>query len=310
MTRAVNYTRLPTERPHPNSRSLDRLSVPQLLRLMNGEDARVPRAIARVIPQVARAVSLLVTTLRAGGRLFFLGAGTSGRLGVIEAAECPPTFSTPPAMIQAIIAGGRQAVFRSREGAEDDRQRAREEIRRRIHANDVVVGIAASGVTPFVEAGLRAAKRQGARTVLVTCHPQARAHCQLDGLIAPQIGPELITGSTRLKAGTATKLILNMLTVATLVQLGKVYGHWMVEVRPTSRKLNARAVRIIQELAGVSSRRAAHLLRQARGQTKLAIVMAARDIGHRQARRLLRRHDGSLTAILTRQPTRPDPDQT
>ncbi|MBI3320572.1 MAG: N-acetylmuramic acid 6-phosphate etherase [Candidatus Omnitrophica bacterium] len=298
MSTANGYDCLPTEQPHPKSRHLDRLSTTNLPRLMNREDAGVPRAVARVIPQVARAVSLIERSLRRGGRLFFLGAGTSGRLGVIEAAECPPTFSTPPRMIQALIAGDRPAVFRSQEGAEDDRARARRDVNRRIRAGDVVVGIAASGVTPFVEAGLRAARTRGASTVLVTCHPQTMLRPTVDVLIGPTIGPELLTGSTRLKAGTATKLILNMLTLATMVRLGKVYGNRMVDVRPTSRKLRARAVRIIQELVGASPQEAARWLRRSRGEVKTAVVMASRKIDARPARRLLARHDGKLRQIL------------
>jgi len=298
MPRVIRYARLPTEQPNPTSRSLDRLSIVQILRLMNREDLLVPRVVARVIPQIARAVSLMVEGLHSGGRLFFLGAGTSGRLGVIEAAECPPTFNTPPAMIQAIIAGGRRAVVRSREGAEDDRRHASQEVKRRVRPNDVVVGIAASGVTPFVEAGLEAARTQGATTVLLAAHQHVRLRSLVDVLIAPQVGPELITGSTRLKAGTATKLILNMLTIATMVRLGKVYGHWMVDVRPTSKKLKARALRIIQTLGGVSGQEAAGVLRRANGQVKPAVVMAARKVSFRKAKRLLAQHTGMLRKVL------------
>lgn len=299
MARPVNYARLPTERVNPRSRFLDRLSVIQLLRLMNREDRRVPQAVARVVPDVARAVSLIVNALQHGRRLFFLGAGTSGRLGVIEAAECPPTFNTPPSLVQAIIAGGRDAVFHSREGAEDDRRSARKEVKRRVRASDVVVGIAASGITPFVEAGLRTAKAKRAHAVLVTCHRQAHARRLAEVVIAPQVGPELITGSTRLKAGTATKLILNMLTVATMVRLGKVHGNLMVDVRPTSKKLKARALRIIQTLAKVSAQEAARALRQARGHVKLAIVLAARQVDVATAKRLLAQHGGILRRTLS-----------
>ena len=296
------WSSLPTEQPNPRARALDRFSVERILRLMNREDARVPRAVAGVIPQIAGAVSLIVVALREGGRLFFLGAGTSGRMGVIEAAECPPTFHTPPELVQAIIAGGRGAVFRSREGAEDDRARARQEIRRRVRAGDVVVGIAASGVTPFVVEGLHAASARGASTILVTCHAHVKARTHVDVCISPSVGPEVIAGSTRLKAATATKLILNMLTVAAMARLGKVYGNLMVDVRPTSRKLTARALGIIQTVAGVSSRQAAAALRQSRGQTKTAIVMAALGVTDRQARRLLASHGGMLRRILRNSP--------
>ena len=294
----VEYARLPTEQANPRSRSLDHLATPRLLRLINREDAAVPRAVGRVAAQIARAVSLLLASFKEGGRLWFLGAGTSGRLGVIEAAECPPTFNTPPAMIQAIIAGGRSAVFRSREGAEDDRGAARRAIARRVRAGDAVVGIAASGVTPFVEAGLRAARAQGASPVLLTCHPTSRLRHLADVVIAPRVGPEVIAGSTRLKAATATKLVLNMLTVASMVRLGKVYGNLMVDVRPTSRKLRERALRLIQTITGASRPRAAVALRRAGGDTKVAIVIAARHVDAQQARRLLARHDGRLRPII------------
>ncbi|MBI4341624.1 MAG: N-acetylmuramic acid 6-phosphate etherase [Candidatus Omnitrophica bacterium] len=300
MPRATSYATLPTEQPNPRTRALDRLSVERILRLMNREDARVPRALAGVIPQIASAVSLIVAALREGGRLRFLGAGTSGRLGVIEAAECPPTFHTPPELVQAIIAGGRGAVSRSREGAEDDRARARQEIRRRVRAGDVVVGIAASGVTPFVVAGLHTAKTRGASTILVTCHAHLKARTFADVCISPSVGPEVIAGSTRLKAATATKLILNMLTVAAMVRLGKVYGNLMVDVRPTSRKLKARALRIIRTVAGVSPRQAAAALRRARGDTKTAIVMAVRRLDASTARTLLRHSEGDLRQLLMR----------
>ncbi len=298
MPQVFNYSRLPTEQPNPRSRFLDRLSTEQILRLMNREDAGVPRAVALVIPQVSRAVSLIVRTLQRGGRLFFLGAGTSGRLGVLEAAECPPTFNTPPHLIQAMMAGGHRAVFRSQEGAEDARGHARQAVSRRVRVGDIVVGIAASGITPFVEAGLRAARSKGASTVLLTCHPHTTLRGTADVLMAPRIGPEVLTGSTRLKAGTATKLILNMLTVATMVRLGKVYGNVMVDVRPTSSKLKARAIRIIQQLAGVSRQRAAAALRRSRGRVKVAIVMAAKHVDTRTANRLLARYHGALRPLL------------
>ena len=298
MRRAIAYSQLPTEQPNPRSRHLDQLSIPRLLQLMNREDATVSRAVRAAMPQIARAVSLNVAALREGGRLFFIGAGTSGRLGVIEAAECPPTFHTPPSLVQAIVAGGRGAVFRSREGAEDDRVAARRMIRRRVRAGDVAIGIAASGVTPFVDAGLREARVRGASTVLVTCNRYTPTRASADVTIAVSTGPEVLSGSTRLKAGTATKLVLNMLTIATMVRLGKVYGHRMVDVRPTSKKLHARAIRLIAETGGVSLARAAQLLRHAHGHTKLAIVMAARRVDRHTAQRLLTSHQGQLRHIL------------
>ena len=297
MPRTIRYDRLPTEQANPRSRVLDTLSVPALLRLMNREEIGAVRAVGRVIPQVGQAVRLIADVLRKNGRLFFVGAGTSGRLGIIEAAECPPTFSTAPSMVQAIMAGGRGAVFRSREGAEDRRADARRLIRQRVRRGDVVVGIAASGVTPFVDEALQAARSRDAATILVTGHPGSRIPCTVR--IAFVSGPEVLSGSTRLKAGTATKLILNMLTLGAMVQLGKTYGHWMVDVRPTSRKLRARAHRLVQTLAGCTSARARQLLRRSGGRVKVAVLLARGGSAVSAAKRLAR-VDGSLRRALAR----------
>ena len=297
MLSALRYDRLPTERRNPRSHHLDHLSIPQLLRLMNQEDATVPNAVRRAIPQIAEAVSLIVTALRAGGRLWFIGAGTSGRLGVLEAAECPPTFHTPASLVQGVIAGGRAAVFRSREGAEDDRRRATQIVRQRIRRQDVVVGIAASGVTPFVEQALKTAKTRGAHTILVSCNPSTSIPATVRIRLA--VGPEVLTGSTRLKAGTATKLVLNMLTLGAMVQLGKTYGNLMVDVRPTSRKLRARALSIIRSLASCDLRTAARCLEAAHGQTKVAVLMAKCHVSAHVAKRRLALAHGSLRRALS-----------
>ena len=298
MASTIRYHRLPTEQRNPRSRRLDRLTPLQLLRLINREDASTVRAVARRLPQIARATRLIASTLRQGGRLFFVGAGTSGRLGVLEAAECPPTFHTSPSMLQALIAGGRPAVFRSQEGAEDDQAGAQAAIERIVRAGDVVVGLTASGVTPFVDAALRAARACRARTILVTCHP--RSPIPADLRIAVDTGPEVLTGSTRLKAGTATKLMLNMLTLGAMVQLGKTHGHLMVDVRPTSRKLRARAIRIIQCLTDCNEAAAAASLHAAHGDTKTAVVMAARNVPRRIAQHRLIQAGHSLRKALGR----------
>ena len=298
MPRAIRYHRLPTEQQNPRSHALDRLTIPRLLRLMHAEDRKAVRAVERQLPQIARAVRLITQALHCGGRLLFVGAGTSGRLGVLEAAECPPTFHIDPAMVQAVIAGGRSAVFRSKEGAEDDRRGARAAVRRRVRRGDVVVGIAASGATPFVEEALYRAARLKARTILVSCHPRAAAHAAIR--IALDVGPEVLTGSTRLKAGTATKLVLNMLTLSAMVQLGKTYGNLMVDVRPTSRKLRARALGIVQTLTRCSAAEAAQLLRAARGRVKLAVLMARQRLTYPRALRRLARAHGSLRLALAR----------
>ncbi|MFQ5897199.1 MAG: N-acetylmuramic acid 6-phosphate etherase [Candidatus Methylomirabilia bacterium] len=294
----VTYHRLPTEQDNPRSRNLDRLSPLALVTLLNREDQRVLEAVRGAGRQIARAVELIVGGLRARGRLFFVGAGSSGRLGVLEAAECPPTFGTSPSLIQAIVAGGRSAVFRSKEGAEDRESEARRAVRRNVRSGDVVVGITASGVTPFVRAALTEARRRKARTILLAVNPRSRLGAGVDLLIAADVGPEVLSGSTRLKAGSATKMILNMLTTASMAQLGKLYQNRMVDLRPSSRKLRARAVRLVRELGGASESRARRLLTVAQGRAKLAILMAREDLGAREARRRLAAADGSLRRAL------------
>src|SRR5512145_1401112 len=296
----VRYERLATEQPNPASRALDRMSPLAVARLMNREDARAVRAVGRQARHLAAAVDLIVASLRRGGRLFFVGAGTSGRLGVLEAAECPPTFGTPPRLVQAIIAGGRGAVFRSREGAEDDAAAARRAVRARVRAGDVVVGVSASGVTAFVRGALLAARARRAETVLVACNPVGVRPAGAHVVIAPAPGAEVLAGSTRLKAGTATKLVLNTLTTASMARLGKVYGNRMVDLRPRSRKLRERAAHLVAEIGGVPPARARRALRAAGGRARLAIVMARSGLGAGPAARLLRAHGGDLRAVLER----------
>jgi len=282
----IRYARLPTERPDPATRRLDRLDPLGIARLMNRADRAAVRAVARAAQPLARAVDLTVDALARGGRLLFVGAGTSGRLGVLEAAECPPTFGTPPRLVRAVMAGGRGSVFRAAEGAEDDARAGGRAVRRLARRGDVVVGVAASGVTPFVRAALAAARGRGAATVLVTCNPTVpRGAARV--VVALGVGPEVLAGSTRLKAGTATKLALNTLTTATFVRLGKVYGNRMVDLEPRSAKLRARALRLVGELGGVPPRTAARLLTAAGGRAKAAIVMARLGVDAREARRRL-----------------------
>jgi N-acetylmuramic acid 6-phosphate etherase len=301
MPRAVRYEHLPTERANPASRHLDRLSARAIAALMNREDARVVRAVGREGRAMAAAVEVIVRALAARGRLIFVGAGTSGRLGVLEAAECPPTFGTPPRVVQAVMAGGRGSVFRSREGAEDDGRAAARAIRARARRGDVVVGISASGVTPFVREALATARRLGARTVLVACNPQRARLPRADVVIAPAPGPEVLAGSTRLKAGTTTKLVLNTLTTASMARLGKVYGNRMVDLQPRSTKLRERAARLVAEVGGVAPTAARRLLRAASDRVPVAIVMARRGLDAGAAARTLRTA-GSLRAAL--QPSR------
>ena len=291
----VRYDRLPTEQRHPASRDLDRLSVTGLLRLMSTEDARAVRAVAAQHHRIARAVRLIASTLRRGGRLLFVGAGTSGRLGVLEAAECPPTFSTPASLVQALIAGGRGAVFHSREGAEDRRVEARRAVAARVKRQDVVVGIAASGVTPFVDEALRAARRIGARTVLVTAHPRARIRAHVTIPLA--VGPEILTGSTRLKTATATKLVLNMLSTGVMIRNGAVYGNLMVNMQTTNAKLVDRGQRIISTITGIDQPAAAKVLSEA-GTVKTAIVMQKLSLDRAAAEAKLKAAKGKLSVAL------------
>jgi N-acetylmuramic acid 6-phosphate etherase len=264
---------------------------------MNREDRKVLVAVRQASPRIAWAVGLIVGAFRQGGRLIFVGAGTSGRLGVIEAAECPPTFNIKPGQVQAIMAGGEPAVFRSKEGAEDSEEEAMSACRRvGVGRKDVVVGVAASGVTPFVRAALRFARGRKARTVLVTCNPRFPRIAEVT--IALRTGPEILAGSTRLNAGTACKMVLNMLTTASLVQMGKVYGNRMVDLQPKSHKLVERGVRLIRELGGVRDRDARRLMKEARGHVKTAIVMARKKLSRPRAQDALKRADGFLHRIF------------
>lgn len=295
----IRFDRLPTERSNPRSRALDRLTPTAIARLMNRADHDAIRAVGRAAPAIGRAVTAIVGRLDTGGRLIFVGAGTSGRLGVIEAAECPPTFNTSPGQVRAVMAGGRGAVFRSVEGSEDDARAGVLAMRRRARPGDAVVGIAASGVTPFVRAALAEARRRGALTVLVTCNPQVPRGAA-GVVIALGVGPEVLAGSTRLKAGTATKLALNTLTTAAFTRLGKVHGNRMVDLQPKSAKLRARAERLVAELGRVSIPRARRLLGDAGGSAKVAIVMARHGEPAGAARRRLGAVRGFLGRALER----------
>ena len=294
------YARLATERANSRSRALDRMTPGGIAALMNREDRRAVAAVGRVRPQIAAAVKLVVAALHGDGRLFFVGAGTSGRLGVLEAAECPPTFGTPPRLVQAIIAGGRGSVFRSREGAEDDQAAARRAVRGRVRRGDVVVGVSASGVTPFVRAALAAARRRGAATVLVACNAEGArgARSSANIRIVPLTGAEVLAGSTRLKAGTATKLVLNTLTTAAMTRLGRVYGNRMIDLQPRSAKLYERALRLVADLGGVSRGRARAALKASRGRVRVAIVMAKSGGNAIEASRALAAAGGSLRMAL------------
>ena len=293
----IRYDALATERADTRTRRLDRLSATGIARLMNRADRAAVAAVGRAAPAIGRAVDLAVAALGRGGRLFFVGAGTSGRLGVIEAAECPPTFGTPPSLVRGIIAGGRRAVFRSVEGAEDDGAAGAREIRRQTRRGDLVVGVAASGVTPFVRAALLEARRRGAATVLVTCNPAVPARAARV-VVALAVGPEVLAGSTRLKAGTATKLALNTVTTAAFARLGRVFGNRMVDVQPRSAKLRARARRLVREIGQVSGARAARLLAESGNSVKVAVAVARLGVPVAEARRRLAAAGGRLDPVL------------
>jgi N-acetylmuramic acid 6-phosphate etherase len=291
---------LPTEALHPESANLDRLPPGALLELLSKEDRKVVTAVEAEAPRIARAALALARALSRGGRVFLAGAGTSGRLGVLEAAECPPTFGTVPDRIVGLIAGGGEAVHRAVEGAEDREGDGRRLLRaRRLRPEDLVVGISASSVTPFVRGALDFARERGASTVLVTCAPGPRGLRRLaDIVVAPRVGAELLAGSTRMKAGTATKLVLNRMTLLAMVRLKKVYGPFMVELRPGSAKLRDRARRIVEALASVDSERASKLLEQV-GDVKTAVAMGRLGISSTEARRRLARRKGDLRAVLS-----------
>lgn len=291
--------RLLTEQPNPASENLDALPTEEILRIINAEDAKVAEAVAREIPNIAMAVDVIVDRISKGGRLFYIGAGTSGRLGVLDASECQPTFNVPPEQVQGIIAGGPPALSQSAEAAEDDaRQGELDLMDRGLTAGDVVVGIAASGRTPYVLGAIQAAGEMGAATVGISCTPDSELARVVEIPITPIPGPEILAGSTRLKAGTATKLVLNMLSTASMVRLGHVYGNLMVNVQPKSTKLADRARRVICQAAGVEYARAAELLEEAGGSVKTAIVMARLGLRREEAESRLACAGGRVSQAL------------
>ena len=289
-----------TEKRNLKSVNIDELSTLQMVDLINSEDMLVPSAVAKERQRIAAAIDLIVEGFRRGGRLFYVGAGTSGRLGVLDASECPPTFGVHPLLVQGIIAGGGRALVRAIEGAEDCADDGAEAIDKRgVKASDVVVGLAACGMTPYVHGALKRARRIGAGTVFVTCAPEAKKHIPAEIIINPIVGPEVITGSTRMKAGTATKLVLNTLTTVAMIKLGKVYGNLMVDLQATNEKLRDRSLRIIMEMTDLSRPRAKKLLARADGNVKAAIVMHFRDVDLRGAREILDNCDQSLRKAIS-----------
>jgi N-acetylmuramic acid 6-phosphate etherase len=287
-----------TEARNPATENLDQLSTLDLLRTMHSADRDVLSAVERELPNIAKAVDAIVASLDGGGRLFYIGAGTSGRLGVLDASECPPTYNTPPELVQGLIAGGDVALRRSVERAEDDASQGQKDLEDRgFNAKDVLVGIAASGRTPYVLGGIDYARKLGAATIGLSCVPGSQLAQRAEIAITPAVGPEVVTGSTRMKAGTATKLVLNMLSTGSLVRLGYVYGNLMVNVQPTNVKLRDRAARIISTLTELPSEKAAALLDES-GSVKTAIVMQRLGIPRAEAESRLAQAKGRLRQAL------------
>lgn len=288
-----------TEQQNPKTLDIDRQTTLEALEVMNAEDASVPQTIKAVLPEIAQAVDAIAERMARGGRLIYVGAGTSGRLGVLDAVECVPTFGVPPGVVIGLLAGGDAALTRSIEGAEDDRQQGRDDLLAlEITDGDSVVGIAASGRTPYVIAALEAANEIGALTVALSCNVPAPLLDVAQLKIGLPVGPEVITGSTRLKSGTAQKLTLNMLSTGTMVRLGKVYGNLMVDVQPTNQKLIDRARRIVAQVAGISQETAEELLQQCNRDVKVAIVMSRRGVSPDEARQLLTAANGRLRQVI------------
>ncbi|MGH9314354.1 MAG: N-acetylmuramic acid 6-phosphate etherase [Vicinamibacterales bacterium] len=290
---------LPTEAINPASLALDKAPVADIIELVVNEDRKVIAAVHKEKERIAHGIEIVTQALRKGGRIILVGAGTSGRLGVLEAAEMPPTFGTPGRLVQALMAGGQDAVFRAKEGVEDNYEEgARSVARLRPTKRDVIIGVSASGVTPFVRGALTRARKAGAKIIFVTCWPGSELNTFVDLVIAPAVGPEIIAGSTRLKAGTATKLVLNMLTTISMVKVGKTYGNLMVDVQTGSEKLKDRARRIIAIVTGVDYDEAGRLLKEARFHTKAAIVMQKTGVTYAQAVRRLKKADESIREAI------------
>jgi N-acetylmuramic acid 6-phosphate etherase len=290
---------LPTEAINPLSLAVDKAPVADIIDLVVNEDRKVVVAVQKEKERIAHGVEIITQALRKGGRIVFVGAGTSGRLGVVEASEIPPTFGTNPKSVQAIMAGGQEAVFRAKEGVEDNYEEGARSIGRlRMNKKDVVIGVSASGMTPFVRGGLVRARKAGAKIIFVTCWPGSELQNFVDLQIAPAVGPEIIAGSTRLKAGTATKMVLNMLTTISMIKLGKTYGNLMVDVQTGSEKLKDRARRILCLVTGLDYDAADAVLKRARWNVKAAIIMQRADLTLPQAlKRLKKAHDSVSEAI-------------
>ncbi|UUE46177.1 N-acetylmuramic acid 6-phosphate etherase [Pectobacterium aroidearum] len=295
----LNLGKLVSETRNPATMALDQLPTLEMMHAFNQEDRKVPEAIAQVLPAIAEAVDLATASLQAGGRLIYLGAGTSGRLGVLDASECPPTFGVPHGLVIGLIAGGPGALLKAVEGAEDDPALGEADLKALdLTAVDMVIGLAASGRTPYVIGALRYARDVGCRTAAISCNPQSPIAQEAQVAISPVVGPEALTGSTRLKSGTAQKLVLNMISTGVMVKLGKVYQNLMVDVKATNVKLLDRACRIVVEATGAEREKARHALMLADNEVKPAILMLLANIDVAAARERLKQHNGYLREAL------------
>ncbi len=288
-----------TEKQNPETCGIDNMTVEQILSIINDQDKTVPFAVEKEIPYIAKAVEIVVNAMNNGGRLIYIGAGTSGRLGVLDASEIPPTFGADPKMVQGIIAGGRDALVRAQEGAEDKKDVGAQELMKLNFTNkDVACGISASRITPYVVGAIEKANEMGAKTIYITCTNREQLELDVDVAICPVVGPEVIMGSTRMKSGTAEKLVLNMLTTTTMIRLGKVYNNMMVDLEMTSKKLEERSRRTVVMVTGVDYDTAEKVLKDANGHVKTALVMILKKVNPDEARRRLQASDGFVRGAL------------
>ena len=289
-----------TERRNPRSVDIDLLPTERVLKIINADDAVVANVVASAIPQIAKVVETAAECIRSGGRIIYIGAGTSGRLAILDAVEIPPTFSTPPEWIQAVMAGGAKALPHAIEGSEDDRARAAADLKsKKLTKDDLVIGIAASGNTPYTHAAIEFAKSKGAKTVAVVCVENSPMSKTADLTIQTLVGPEVITGSTRMKAGTAQKLVLNMISTATMIRLGMTYSNWMINLSMTNNKLRERGMHVLQEILGVRRDEAARLAENSGSNLKVAVIMGASGCTKEQAEKRLRDAKGNLRTVIS-----------
>lgn len=295
----LKLDKLTTESRNLNTSNIDKVSTLEMVKIINNEDKKVAEAVEKEIPKIAQAIDYIVERIKKGGRLIYIGAGTSGRLGILDASECPPTYGVSEELVQGIIAGGQEAIFRAKEGAEDSKELAIEDLKlKKLSSNDIVVGIAASGRTPYVVGGLEYGNQIGALTISITCNSDSEVSKTSKISIAPIVGAEVITGSTRLKSGTAQKLVLNMLSTGSMIKLGKVYGNLMVDVKATNKKLIERAKKIVCEATGIEKNLAEDILSKTDYDVKLSIFMILSGLSLNDAREKLLENDGYIAKAL------------